>query len=105
MMQVKSLRTEDAQDIKYNYYQGGHPNLIIIAPGFFNSSDGLLLKKLGEELAVDHDVAIIDFRGHGKSKGLFYWTTKEYIDLKAVLKELRGNYKKVGLIGFSLGAA
>lgn len=47
----------------------------------------------------------MDFRGHGQSKGLFYWTTKEHLDLEAILKYADEQYVKIGIIGFSLGAA
>ena len=40
-----------------------------------------------------------------KSKGLFYWTTKEYIDLITILKRIKDQYQKIAVIGFSLGAA
>ncbi len=104
-MQTKSVITNDKQKIFYDHYDHGHKKLIIIAHGFFNSKAAVLLKDLGNTLSDDYDVAIMDFRGHGASKGLFYWTTKEYLDLTAVLENLRGRYEKIGVIGFSLGAA
>jgi len=102
---TKSLLTEDRQEILYDHYQNGAKNLIIIAHGFFNSKNSTLLQDLGQELWGDYDVILMDFRGHGQSKGLFYWTTKEYIDLIAVLKRVKDQYEKIGVIGFSLGAA
>lgn len=104
-VETRSLFTEDKQEIYYDHYTNGHKRLVVIAHGFFNSKDALLLKELGKELRDGYDVVILDFRGHGQSGGLFYWTTKEYIDLIAVLEDVRGDYDKIGLIGFSLGAA
>jgi pimeloyl-ACP methyl ester carboxylesterase len=104
-METKTLVTEDGQHICYDHYQGGHKNLVVIAHGFFNSKDAILLKKLGEALSEDYDVVNMDFRGHGKSKGLFYFTTKEYIDLLAIVAAVRPAYQRIGVIGFSLGAA
>jgi len=104
-MKTKSLLTEDGQKIHYDHWQGGHEQLVVIAHGFFNSKDAILLKELAKDLSNNYDIVNMDFRGHGKSSGLFYWTTKEYIDLLAIIKELRGSYKKIGVIGFSLGAA
>ena len=46
-----------------------------------------------------------DFRGHGKSGGLFYWTSKEFLDLQTVLEYAKKQYQKISVIGFSLGAA
>ena len=102
---ANNLLTVDGQTIHYDLYPHGHQRLIIIAHGFFNSKDALLLKELGQALANQYDVLIMDFRGHGKSGGLFYWTSKEYLDLKAVLGYARTRYQKIGVIGFSLGAA
>ncbi len=39
-----------------------------------------------------------------RARGFFYWTSKEYLDLEAVLNWGGRKYKKTGLIGF-LGAA
>jgi alpha-beta hydrolase superfamily lysophospholipase len=48
----------------------------------------------------------LDFRGHGKSKGLFTFTAKEDMDLQAVIDfAIENRYKKIYLAGFSLGAA
>ncbi len=95
----------DRHRVYYDYYKNGNDRLIIIAHGFFNSKQALLLKELGESLAREFDVILFDFRGHGESKGFFHWTTKEYLDLLAVIDYAKEHYKKIGVIGFSLGAA
>ena len=47
-----------------------------------------------------------DFRGHGKSGDVFTWTALEQKDLRAVAAYAKeNNYAKIGVIGFSLGAA
>jgi len=102
---MKSLMTEDKKEIFYDHYETSAKNVVVIAHGFFNSKDSVLLQDLGKALVGDYDVILMDFRGHGKSKGLFYWTTKEYIDLIAVLEEVKDEYDRIGVIGFSLGAA
>ena len=79
--------------------------LLFIAHGFFNSKQALLLKQLGESLNDQYDIILFDFRGHGQSKGLFYWTSKEYLDLLSVVEFASKSYEKIGLIGLSLGAA
>lgn len=101
----ESLRTTDGQIIHYDLYCHGHQRLVIVAHGFFNNKDAVHLKELEQALADQFDVLIMDFRGHGKSGGLFYWTSKEYLDLKAVLEHAKSSYKQIGVIGFSLGAA
>ena len=100
-----SLLTTDHHIIHYDLYLQGHNSVVIIAHGFFNSKDAILLKELGRSLEDQYDVIIMDFRGHGKSKGLFYWTSKEYSDLEAVLNFAKQKYERIGVIGFSLGAA
>jgi len=105
MKQSGYLTTSDQHKINYDYFKSGHKKVIIIAHGFFNSKQAVLLKELGELLHDEYDVILFDFRGHGKSKGLFYWTTKEYLDLLSVVEFAAKSYDKIGLIGLSLGAA
>ncbi|MFH1093232.1 MAG: alpha/beta fold hydrolase [Candidatus Omnitrophota bacterium] len=106
-MEKKSgvVTTEDKQKIYFDHYQDGHDKVAVIAHGFFNSKNSELIKELAEELTEFIDVIAFDFRGHGASEGLFHWTSKEYLDLEAVLKIANAKYEKTGLIGFSLGAA
>lgn len=99
------LTASDGQQVHYDHYKNSHKNAVVIAHGFFNSKDAILLKELGQSLNGDYDVIIMDFRGHGKSGGLFYWTSKEYMDLETVLEYASKQYQKIGVIGFSLGAA
>jgi pimeloyl-ACP methyl ester carboxylesterase len=49
---------------------------------------------------------VFDFRGHGKSSDVFTWTALEQKDLQAITAYAKkNNYEKIGVIGFSLGAA
>jgi len=102
---TNTLITPDKQKIAYTHYGSGHARVIVIAPGFYNSKDSLLIKKLKDYLIDAYDVIIFDFRGHGKSSGLFTWTSKENQDLEAVLDYISKKYRKIGIIGFSFGAA
>jgi pimeloyl-ACP methyl ester carboxylesterase len=79
--------------------------LIVIVHGFYNSKDAVILKDLAKALQGEYDVLMFDFRGHGKSGGLYTWTSKEDKDLKAVLNYINGKYKKVGMIAFSFGGS
>jgi len=99
------LITTDQHRIHYDHFKSGHQKVIIIAHGFFNSKQAVLLKKLGDALLDEFDVILFDFRGHGQSKGFFYWTAKEYLDLICIVEFAAKSYKSIGLIGFSLGAA
>ena len=99
------LVTSDFHRIHYAQYKSGHQKVIIITHGFFNSKQSVLLKQLGESLNDEYDLILFDFRGHGQSKGVFYWTSREYLDLLSIVEFAGKNYEKIGLIGFSLGAA
>ena len=103
--QAANVLTPDQAKITYDLYPAGKDQLVVIAPGFFNSKDSVLLQILGAELWPEYDVLLLDFRGHGTSQGVFYWTTKEYLDLQAVLDAVKDQYQQIALIGFSLGAA
>jgi uncharacterized protein len=103
---TKQVTTSDEQKIAFDQYVSGQERAIVIAPGFYNSKEALLLKDLADYLANDgYDVFLMDFRGHGSSSGLFNWTSREYLDLLAVVGYVQERYKKIGVIGFSLGAA
>jgi hypothetical protein len=99
------LVTSDNHRIHYDQLKADHKKVIIIAHGFFNSKQAVLLKQLGESLNDQYDVILFDFRGHGQSKGFFYWTSKEYLDLLSVIEFAGKSYEGIGLIGLSLGAA
>ncbi len=99
------LLTSDQHKVHYDQYQSNHKKVIVVAHGFFNSKQAILLKQLGESLSNEYDVILFDFRGHGLSQGFFYWTAKEYLDLLAIIEFASKSYERIGLIGFSLGAA
>ena len=99
------LLTSDNQKIHYDQFKADHRKVIIIAHGFFNSKQAVLLKQFAAALINLYDVILFDFRGHGKSRGVFYWTSKEYLDLISIVDYASIHYEKVGLIGLSLGAA
>ena len=99
------LKSENKLYIAYRHYRNNNQRVVVIAPGFFNSKDSELLGLLGDKLSKENDVFMFDFRGHGKSSGLFTWTSNEANDLKAVLGFLKGKYEKTAVIGFSLGGS
>lgn len=99
------LKTIDNAEIHFDHWLNNHSQVVIIAHGFFNSRRGRLIQRLGHELLEHYDVILMDFRGHGESSGIFTWTAKECIDLETVLAFAKPRYKKIGVVGFSLGAA
>jgi len=97
--------TEDRKKIYYNHYIQSHEKVIVLAHGFYNSKDAVLFKDMAGALNDEYDVIVMDFRGHGQSDGPFHWTAKEHQDLEAILTYAHQDYAKIGVVGFSLGAA
>lgn len=100
------LITVDGVEIAYEHFRNGFDSVIVICPGFFNSKSNGGIRKSIDIVSGSYDVIIFDFRGHGESGGKFTWTAKEPMDLEAVLDyAVECGYKKIGILGFSLGAA
>ena len=98
--------TEDGRRIVFFHAEAGFSNVIVIAHGFFNNKDTVLFKDITEAFRQEYDVITFDFRGHGKSSHTFTWTAHEQKDLHAIMTYARDcSYAKIGVIGFSLGAA
>ena len=97
------LKTQDNINIAINRFETGHNEVIIIAPGWFMTKDSKSFNQMAKEFAKTFDVIAMDFRGHGKSSGCYTFTAKEVLDVETVVNFARENYKKVYLIGFSLG--
>ena len=100
-----SIINVENQEVSYDLYSREHREVIIIAPGFYNSKQTVLFKDMAEQLNDEYDVILFDFRGHGKSQGVFTFTAKEYQDMNRLIELAAKKYEKVGVIGFSLGAA
>jgi pimeloyl-ACP methyl ester carboxylesterase len=99
------LTTVDHQRISYQHFKNGCAAVIIIAHGYYNSKQCLVLLQLAQALGKEYDIFMFDFRGHGKSSGVFTWTSREGDDLRAVLDYISPQYAKRGLIAFSMGAS
>ncbi len=105
-MQNYKIITKDKTDIALNFYQNGHEQLVIVAPGWCMTKDSDAFKSIFEFFAKYFDVICFDFRGHGKSGGLYTFTAKELMDTDAVVRFARKyKYNRIYLVGFSLGAA
>lgn len=104
-MSKLTVTTKDNVKIAYKQIGHQHASCLLILHGFYNSKEALLLDQLAHQLKDSYDVISIDFRGHGKSGGLFSWTSKEYLDVAAMVELIKSQYQSIGVIGFSLGAA
>jgi len=100
-----TLTTVDQHKISYQHFKNGFQNVIIIAHGYYNSKQCVILQELAQGLGGEYDIFMFDFRGHGKSSGIFTWTSREGNDLRAVLDYISPLYSRKGLIAFSLGAS
>ena len=100
------LTTEDDIRIAYDHYINGFDRVMIIAHGFNLNKDVYAIKKLAEIFSAEYDVITFDFRGHGKSGDYFTWTALEDRDLSTAVEYAKAEgYKKIAVLGLSLGAA
>lgn len=99
------LTTVDKVKIAINHYNAQNDRVVIIAPGWTMSKDSKFIKKIADNFAGFFDVIAMDFRGHGKSSGFYTFTSEEPHDLNAVINFAKNIYRKIYLIGFSLGGA
>lgn len=100
------VMTEDGKRIAFYHINRGFSKVIIIAHGFYTNKDTALFKSMADAFSKEYDVIVFDFRGHGKSSDVFTWTALEQKDLRAITAYAKeNNYSKIGVIGFSLGAA
>jgi alpha-beta hydrolase superfamily lysophospholipase len=100
-----TLKTEDGVHIYADHYKNGFDRVIIVCPGFLMHKDARPFKQLSEGLSKEFDVITMDFRGHGKSKGSYTFTSRENLDLRALIDFAKRGYASIGVIGFSLGGA
>ena len=99
------LKTSDGIKLALNHYKTGHKKVIIIVHGWFMTKDSKAFSNLAEDFSRYYDVISFDCRGHGKSSGFYTFTSKEPVDLKAVVDYAKKQYGEIYLAGFSLGGA
>jgi pimeloyl-ACP methyl ester carboxylesterase len=100
------VMTEDGKRIAFSHIKGGFSKVVIVAHGFYNNKDTVLFRGIADAFSKEYDVIMFDFRGHGKSGDVFTWTAHEQKDLRAIIAYAKENhYAKIGVIGFSFGAA
>lgn len=99
------LKTSDGIKIAINHFETNKEAVLIIANGWTMCKESLFIKDISKLFAKTFDVISFDFRGHGKSSGIYTFTSKETEDLKSVVNYANKNYKTVYLLGFSLGGA
>lgn len=106
MKQEIALKTVDNVKIAADYYNKGKDEIVIIAPGWFMTKDSWVFREISKAFLKKYDVIAFDFRGHGRSGGFYTFSAKEEYDLESVVNfATQKKYKKIYLVGFSLGAA
>lgn len=99
-----TLITDDGVQLSGNYYSTDHQRLVIILNGLFMSKDMGFKHTFCKKLSKKFDILNIDFRGHGRSSGLFTGGEKEILDIQAAVKFANDRrYESIGVIGFSFG--
>ncbi len=84
---------------------GGRELAFVVAHGFTGSSSGRVSRGLARVLAETGGVVAFDFRGHGGSSGVSTVGDLEVLDTAAAVAWARLlGYRRVVLVGFSLGA-
>ncbi len=102
---VSFVPNQSGINIAISHKSTNRENVIIVAPGFFTSKDTKTYRRLISDLEKYFDVIGMDFRGHGKSDGLYTYSAREKEDLKAVIDYAKTYHKKIGILGFSYGGA
>ncbi|MBI3324726.1 MAG: alpha/beta fold hydrolase [Candidatus Omnitrophica bacterium] len=98
--------TDDGARISIDWYrEPGRRTALVICPGFFQSKDTLTFQRLACALVGLCDIVCLDFRGHGRSSGLYTFSAREEADLSAAVRWAYTRYPTIGLLGFSLGGA
>lgn len=100
-----TLTAKDGVKIAITHRKTGHDEVLIIAHGWFMTKDSTYFSDMANVFSENFDVISLDFRGHGKSSGFYTFTSKEPMDMKVVVDYAKNYYKKVSLMGFSLGGA
>ena len=103
----RQARTADGVDITYTLWRRPSRELLLLAPGFWRvrlARENLFLASFF--VRRGYDVATLDFRGHGDSRGAYTFGGFEANDVKAVVDALVGEekpYSRFALLGLSMG--
>jgi pimeloyl-ACP methyl ester carboxylesterase len=95
--------TPDGVPLAWTRRGSGRERAILVVPGILMHREAPEHRLLAERLAGTADVVTLDVRGHGDSAGVFSWGRREHEDVAAFARSLRGDYRRLGGLGFSFG--
>lgn len=104
MTRTHVMKINDEVSLTYDHHVHGGETALLVLPGFWRSRKSPRIARLGELLARNSDVMVLDMRGHGDSTGTFTFGLDEPGDLRHFLTDLHARgFRRVGLLGLSMG--
>ena len=101
------FQSGDGVELAGDLYASGREEMVILVHGFTSRKNSPKLVRIAERMSRDFDVLAIDLRGHGESGGAYDLSldapTRDVVAAVRLARSLR--YRKIALVGFSLGAA
>lgn len=106
---VVGLRFDNGEGIVLaaDLYAAERESLVIVAHGFTSSKNAPEIVQVARRLSETWDVLALDLRGHGQSGGAYDLGLQSVVrDVAAAVGLARSlRYRRIALMGFSLGAA
>jgi pimeloyl-ACP methyl ester carboxylesterase len=99
------LASSDGTRIAAEHWFTGREEVVIVAPGFFQSKRTQTFRRIARFLRRRTDVILMDFRGHGDSGGAYHFSAKETDDLVCVARYAAAHHRRVRVLGFSYGGS
>jgi pimeloyl-ACP methyl ester carboxylesterase len=98
------LFAADGVRIDAGHFAGDLERCVVLAHGFTGAWRTPPIRRIAGVLGRYGGVLAIDFRGHGRSRGLSTVGDLEVLDLDAAVVHARDlGYRRVAVVGFSMG--
>lgn len=105
-IQPLTLHAMDGVRIDAGHLPGSRDLCLVLAHGFTGAWRRPTTRRIATVLNHVGGVIAIDFRGHGRSGGRSTVGDREILDIDAAVRHARHlGYRRVGLVGFSMGGA